>query len=149
MLGWRPWITCFRKVTGYQGDSKHFHVLILLLVLMFLFLFVLCNEMKVKVSQSYPTLCYPMDYTDHGILQASILEWVAFPFSRGSSWPSNWTLGSPALQADSLPLKYQGSSHGNEMTVTKFSVCKELCVCGLCRDGCGAMMRDQRQEDKI
>ena len=30
-------------------------------------------------------------YTVHGILQARILEWVAFPFSRGSFWPSNWT----------------------------------------------------------
>ena len=29
--------------------------------------------------------------TVHGILQARILEWVAFPFSRGSSWSSNWT----------------------------------------------------------
>ena len=26
-----------------------------------------------------------------GILQARILEWVAFPFSRGSFWPRNWT----------------------------------------------------------
>ena len=40
---------------------------------------------KVKVAQSCPTLCDPMDYTVHGILQARILEWVAFPFSRGSS----------------------------------------------------------------
>ena len=32
-----------------------------------------------------------MDYTVHGILQARILEWVAFPFSRGSSQPSDWT----------------------------------------------------------
>ena len=30
-----------------------------------------------------------MDYTDHGILQARTLEWVAFSFSRGSSQPSN------------------------------------------------------------
>ena len=36
-----------------------------------------------KVAQSCPTLCDPMDYTVHGILQARILEWVAFPFSRG------------------------------------------------------------------
>ena len=28
-----------------------------------------------------------MDYTLHGILQARILEWVAFPFSGGSSQP--------------------------------------------------------------
>ena len=27
----------------------------------------------------------------HGILQARILEWVAIPFSRGSSWPRDWT----------------------------------------------------------
>ena len=38
-----------------------------------------------KVAQSCLTLCDPMDYTAHGILQARILEWVATPFSRGSS----------------------------------------------------------------
>ena len=43
------------------------------------------SEMKVKVAQSCPTLCDPMDYTVHGILQARILERVAFPFCRGSS----------------------------------------------------------------
>ena len=32
-----------------------------------------------------------MDYIVHGILQAKILEWVAFPFSRGSSQPRDWT----------------------------------------------------------
>ena len=41
--------------------------------------------MKVKVAQLCLTLCNPMDYTVHGILQARILECVAFPFSRGSS----------------------------------------------------------------
>ena len=46
-----------------------------------------------KVAQSCLTLCNPMDYTVHGILQAGILEWVAVPFSRGS----------PTLQVDSLP----------------------------------------------
>ena len=35
-----------------------------------------------KVTQSCPTVCDPMDYTVHGILQARILKWVAFPFSR-------------------------------------------------------------------
>ena len=32
-----------------------------------------------------------MDYTVHGILHARILEWVVFPFSRGSSQPRDWT----------------------------------------------------------
>ena len=41
-------------------------------------------EMKVKVGQCL-TLCNPLDYSVHGILQARILEWAAFPFSRGSS----------------------------------------------------------------
>ena len=43
------------------------------------------TKVKVKVAQWNPTLCDPMDYTVRGILQARILEWVAFPFSRGSS----------------------------------------------------------------
>ena len=36
-------------------------------------------------------VCNPMEYTDHGILQARILEGVAFPFSRGSSQPRDQT----------------------------------------------------------
>ena len=48
-------------------------------------------EVKVKVTQSCPTLCNPTDYRVHGILQARILEWVAFPFSRGSSQPRDQT----------------------------------------------------------
>ena len=51
------------------------------------------SEVKVKVTQSYPTLCNPMDYIPipHGILQARILEWVGFPFSRWYSQPRDWT----------------------------------------------------------
>ena len=41
--------------------------------------------LKVKVAQSCLTLCDPLGYIVHGILQARILEWVAFPFSRQSS----------------------------------------------------------------
>ena len=42
-------------------------------------------------SLSRVWLCDPMDYTVHGILQARILEWVAFPVSRGSSQTRDWT----------------------------------------------------------
>ena len=42
-------------------------------------------------SLSHIQLCDPMDYTVHGILQAWILEWVAFPFSKGSSQARDWT----------------------------------------------------------
>ena len=44
-------------------------------------------KLLVKFAQLCPTLYDPMDYTVHGILQARILEWVAFPFSRESSQP--------------------------------------------------------------
>ena len=58
-------------------------------------------ELKVKVAQPCPTLFDPMDLV-HGILQARIWEWVAFPFSRGSFNPGIEPR-SPTLQADSLP----------------------------------------------
>ena len=47
--------------------------------------------MKVKIAQSCPTLWDPMDYAVRGVLQARILESVAFPFSRASSQPSGWS----------------------------------------------------------
>ena len=51
---------------------------------------------KVLVAQPCPTLFDPIDCSPpgssvHGILQARILEWVAIPFSRGSSWPRDRT----------------------------------------------------------
>ena len=51
--------------------------------------YVLTSE--VKVAQSCLTLCDSMDYVVHGILQARILEWLAFPFSRESSQPRDQT----------------------------------------------------------
>ena len=60
---------------------------------------------KVKVTRSCPTLCHPMDYTVHGILQARILEWVAFPSSR--DLPNPGIEPRSTLQADSLPAEPQ------------------------------------------
>ena len=50
---------------------------------------------KSEVAHSCPTLCDPTDCSlpgssVHGILQARILEWVAIPFSRGSSQARDW-----------------------------------------------------------
>ena len=44
-----------------------------------------------KIALISYALCDPMGYTVHGILQARILEWIAFPFSRGSSQPRDRT----------------------------------------------------------
>ena len=71
-----------------QGSQKHQWVVVL-------------------VAQSCPLLCDLMDCSQpgscvHGILQARMLEWVAIPFSRGSSWPRDRTWV-PSMQTDSLP----------------------------------------------
>ena len=54
------------------------------------------QQMLVKIIQSCPTLCKPMDWglpgsSVHGTLQARTLEWVAIPFSRASSQPRDQT----------------------------------------------------------
>ena len=70
-----------------------------------LFLFVVFGKavkVKVKATQLCLTLCDPMDYTVHGILQGRILEWVVFPFSRGSSQPRNRTQVSRTGKASTL-----------------------------------------------
>ena len=50
--------------------------------------------MTMKVTQSCPTLCDPMDCIVYEILQVRVLEWVAFLFSRGSSQPKDQTQAS-------------------------------------------------------
>ena len=49
------------------------------------------NWVKMKVTQLCLTLCDHMDYMVHGILQARILEWVPFLFTKGSSQPRDRT----------------------------------------------------------
>ena len=65
-------------------------------------------------AQLHPTLgklmdCSLLGSSIHGILQAKILEWAAIYFSRGSSWPRDWT-SSPAWQADSLLQSHEATS---------------------------------------
>ena len=60
-----------------------------------------------KVAQLCLTVCDTIDYIVYGILQAIVLEWIAIPFSSGSSQPRN-EARSPALQGDSLPTEAPG-----------------------------------------
>ena len=69
---------------------------------------------KVKVAQSCPSLCDPMDHTVHGILQVRVLDWVAFPFSRGSSQPKDQIQVSH-IQVDSLPTEPRGKPKNTEV----------------------------------
>ena len=71
---------------------------------------------KVSVAQSCPTLCDPMDCSPsgpsvHGILQERILQWVAIPFSRGSSWPRDWTWVSSIAGRFLTSLSHQEAQH--------------------------------------
>ena len=73
--------------------------------------------LKVKVKWkllSRVWLCVIPRIVVHGIFQARILEWVAFPFSRGSSQPRDGTQGwNSALPADSLPAEPQEKPKNN------------------------------------
>ena len=71
--------------------------------------------------------CSPPGSSVHGIFQARILEWVAVPFCRGSSWPRDrpGSPVAPALQADSLMLSHWRSPQESESKVKSFS-CVQL-----------------------
>ena len=76
--------------------------------------------LKVKVVQLCPTLCDPMDYTVHEILQAGILEWVAFP-SPGDLPNPGIEHRSPALWQILYQLSHKGSPRILEWIAYPFS----------------------------
>ena len=85
------------------------------------------HHVEVKVPWSCPILCDPKDCSlpgssVHGTLQARILEWVALPFSRGSSQPR-----SPALLADSLLSEPPGTSLRQVQFSSVAHSCPTLC----------------------
>ena len=66
---------------------------------------------KVKYAQLHLTLCDPMDYIVYGLLQARILQWVAFPFSRRSSQPRDQTQVSLVAGRILYQLSHKGSPY--------------------------------------
>ena len=83
----------FKKIIRHSlPNHPHHHICIE----KYLNIYSLLWKVKVLVAQSWPPLCDPMDFSPpgssvHGILQARVLEWVAIPFPRGSSWPRDRT----------------------------------------------------------
>ena len=77
---------------------------------------------KVKVAQSCLTLCHPMHYTVRGILQAGILEWVAFPFPRGSSPTQGSNPGLPHCRRILYQLSHRGSPRTLDIWVKVLSL---------------------------
>ena len=74
-----------------------------------------------KVAQSHPTLCDPMGYTVHGILQARMLERVAFPFSRGIFPTQGSNAGLPHCRQILYQLSHKGSPRILEWVAHPFS----------------------------
>ena len=70
------------------------------------------------VTQLHLTLCDPMDHTVPGILQARILEWVAFPFSRDLPNPEVESR-SPTLQAILYQLSHREACYTAVHGITK------------------------------
>ena len=77
------------------------------------------ESLKVKVVQSCPTLCDPMDCV-HGIHQAKILEWAAFPFSRGSFPTQGLNPGLPHCRR----ILYQLTHKGRKSLKSKWNINK-------------------------
>ena len=76
---------------------------------------------EVKIAQSCLTLGDPMDYPVHGILQARILEWVAFSFSRRSSQHQGLNPGLPHCRQILYQLSHKGSPRTPEWIAYPFS----------------------------
>ena len=90
-----PWVA---PSTGFGGPASCIELALLI-----------CSTYSdVKASHSaMSTSVRPQGLYSPGILQARILEWVAFPFSRGSSQPRDRPR-SPTLQVNSLPAEPHG-----------------------------------------
>ena len=114
---WEHWICVLQRESSILKKKKKIEEWQdLLLKANFLLRIGSCAKREIhSVARSCPTLCDTMDYTPpcshvHGISRARILEWVAIPFSRGSSWIRDQTLISCISKwVLSLPLSNQGS----------------------------------------
>ena len=80
------WVACF------AFNLTKFYVLSVWVVLLGGVLIFLCVSHSIVSNSLWPHGLYsPLGASVHGILQGRILEWVAMPFSRGSSRPRDWT----------------------------------------------------------
>ena len=110
-----------------DSSKKYFPIIfkttsnvITVMTLIFFILFALVTQVNivvlvaksslVKVTQSCPTLCNPMDYTIPEILQVRILEWVAIPLLQGIFPTQRLNLGLPQCRQILYLLSNNGSS---------------------------------------
>ena len=111
--------------------------------------------MCVLVTQSCLVLCNPVDCSPpvssvHGILQARILEWVAIPFSRGSSQPRDQTWVS-CTAGGLYNLSHQGSPDPtdelDEVEEIKYLVLLIVVLCTV--ESFGALYKKQKSQTPV
>ena len=83
----------FGEMTDYRTEARKFRLCLEHIVVPENMFVCVCVY---GVVQLCLTLCNPMECSlpgscVHRVFQARILEWVAISFSRGSSWPRDWT----------------------------------------------------------
>ena len=104
ILGWIPYLKEKSTMKNWLIIVANTDIIYLLVFQMFYWLHIYWSWLSLVLfllhacmhTQSFPTLCNPMDCSlpgcsVYGIFQARILEWVANSFSRGSSWPWDGT----------------------------------------------------------
>ena len=88
--------TAGRFFTAKPPGKPHYSMPHAMHTALYVYVYVSYECMLAQLLESCVTPCDPMDCSPpgssiHRILQARILEWVAISFSRGSSWPRDWT----------------------------------------------------------
>ena len=96
ILAFRSFITLLKYFFKLFSNLVGKQILFVLLYSQVRFFLSLSKWKKALIAQSCWTLWDPMDCSPpcssvYGILQARILEWNVIPFSRGCSWPRDWT----------------------------------------------------------
>ena len=88
----------------------------------------LLHGLKMKVTQSFPTLCNPMDYTVHGVLHARILEWGSGSLHQGIFLIQGLNPDLPHCSLIIYQLNHQGNPHIASVLFSSFAqLCPTFC----------------------
>jgi len=126
-LGWADFLFLFFFFCSLEKvillfdmvESKSFLLFVLLSKTLLQICVCVCVlSLSVVTGSCDPLDCTPPSSSVNGILQARILEWVAIPFFRRSSWPRNWEVGKLSA-CNAASLSYTGSTP---------QICIELCI---------------------
>ena len=127
------YVICFRSKKYTHHSHSNFHILskththanmwhtYKCMQTQWRWVYIFQKQLKVKVTQSCLTLCDPMNYTVHGILQARILEWVAISFSKSLFPTQGSNPGLPHCRQILYHLSHQGSTRILEWVAYPFS----------------------------